>query len=38
MWPRKFWPKYEEVIRDAAGLGTAPEQLDADRYDKCFAH
>ncbi len=25
MWPRKFWPKYEEVIRDAAGLGKAPE-------------
>jgi len=38
MWPRKFWPKYEEVIRDAAGLGKAPEKLDADRYDKCFAH
>ncbi|CAE6788162.1 Sarcosine oxidase subunit alpha [Paraburkholderia aspalathi] len=38
MWPRKFWPKYEEVIRDAAGLGKAPEQTDADRYDKCFAH
>ncbi|MFM0340016.1 sarcosine oxidase subunit alpha family protein [Paraburkholderia fungorum] len=38
MWPRKFWPKYEEAIRDAAGLGKAPEQADADRYDKCFAH
>ncbi|WP_250453779.1 sarcosine oxidase subunit alpha family protein [Caballeronia sp. ATUFL_M2_KS44] len=38
MWPRKMWPKYEEVIRDAAGLGKAPEQRDADRYDKCFAH
>src|ERR1700675_1034499 len=38
MWRRKFWPKYEEVIRDAAGLGKAPEHLDADRYDKCFAH
>ncbi|BBP97834.1 sarcosine oxidase subunit alpha [Burkholderia sp. SFA1] len=38
MWPRKLWPKYEEVIRDAAGLGEAPKQLDADRYDKCFAH
>ncbi|HMC45610.1 MAG TPA: 2Fe-2S iron-sulfur cluster-binding protein, partial [Caballeronia sp.] len=38
MWPRKFWPKYEEVIRDAAGLGKAPEHVDADRYDKCFAH
>ncbi|MGF6788671.1 sarcosine oxidase subunit alpha family protein [Paraburkholderia sp. 35.1] len=38
MWPRKLWPKYEEAIRDAAGLGTAPRQRDADRYDKCFAH
>jgi sarcosine oxidase subunit alpha len=38
MWPRRFWPKYEEVIRDAAGLGKAPERPDADRYDKCFAH
>ncbi|MEM5420737.1 MULTISPECIES: sarcosine oxidase subunit alpha family protein [Paraburkholderia] len=38
MWPRKWWPKYEEKIRDAAGLGKAPEVRDADRYDKCFAH
>ena len=38
MWPRNFWPKYEERIREAAGLGKAPEVLDADRYDKCFAH
>ena len=28
----------KKCIRDAAGLGKAPEQLDADRYDKCFAH
>ncbi|MFX1676431.1 sarcosine oxidase subunit alpha family protein [Paraburkholderia sp. A2WS-5] len=38
MWPRKFWPKYEEKIREAAGLGKAPEVRDGDRYDKCFAH
>ncbi|MBN3846205.1 MULTISPECIES: sarcosine oxidase subunit alpha family protein [Burkholderiaceae] len=38
MWPRKWWPKYEEKIREAAGLGKAPEALDADRYDKSFAH
>ncbi|MFC4703959.1 2Fe-2S iron-sulfur cluster-binding protein, partial [Paraburkholderia caffeinitolerans] len=38
MWPRKFWPKYEEKIREAAGLGKSPEVRDADRYDKCFAH
>ena len=38
MWPRKWWPKYEEKIREAAGLGKAPDTRDADRYDKCFAH
>lgn len=38
MWPRKLWPKYEEKIREAAGLGKAPSVPDADRYDKCFAH
>ncbi|MFP3801287.1 sarcosine oxidase subunit alpha family protein [Paraburkholderia sp. SIMBA_027] len=38
MWPRKWWPKYEEKIRDAAGLGKSPEVRDGDRYDKCFAH
>ncbi|HXZ09188.1 MAG TPA: 2Fe-2S iron-sulfur cluster-binding protein, partial [Paraburkholderia sp.] len=38
MWPRKWWPKYEDKIREAAGLGKAPEVEDADRYDKCFAH
>lgn len=38
MWPRKWWPKYEEKIRAAAGLGKAPDTPDADRYDKCFAH
>jgi sarcosine oxidase, subunit alpha len=38
MWPRKWWPKYEDKIREAAGLGKAPEEHDADRYDKCFAH
>ena len=24
MWPASFWPKYEHVIRHAAGLGKAP--------------
>jgi sarcosine oxidase subunit alpha len=38
MWPRKWWPKYEDKIREAAGLGKAPQELDADRYDKCFAY
>ena len=38
MWPRAFWPKYEERIRDAAGLGTVPDTLDPDRYEKTYAH
>ncbi|MPW20361.1 sarcosine oxidase subunit alpha family protein [Paraburkholderia sp. CNPSo 3157] len=38
MWPQKWWPKYEEKIREAAGLGKSPDVLDADRYDKCYAH
>ena len=33
MWPRAFWDKvYEPRIRAAAGLGTAPQIPDADRY------
>lgn len=38
MWPRKLWPKYEERIREAAGLGMAPHQPDRDRYEKAFCH
>ncbi|WJF91545.1 sarcosine oxidase subunit alpha family protein [Paraburkholderia bonniea] len=38
MWPRKWWPKYERRIRAAAGLGRAPQEPDAERYDKCYAH
>ncbi|TAM39582.1 MAG: sarcosine oxidase subunit alpha family protein [Rhodanobacter sp.] len=38
MWPRAWWPKYEERIRDAAGLGTVPDTLDPDRYEKTHAH
>ncbi|CAE6807632.1 sarcosine oxidase subunit alpha family protein [Paraburkholderia nemoris] len=38
MWPRSFWPKYEERIRHAAGLGKSPEVKDSSRYDKRFAH
>jgi len=38
MWPRKMWPRYEEKIREAAGLGKAPAEVDAERYDKCYAH
>lgn len=33
MWPRSFWEKlYEPAIRRMAGLGSAPDAIDADRY------
>ncbi|HEX7385761.1 MAG TPA: sarcosine oxidase subunit alpha family protein [Castellaniella sp.] len=39
MWPRSWWRKhYEERIRDAAGLGTAPVERDPDRYEKSYVH
>ncbi|WP_163267433.1 sarcosine oxidase subunit alpha [Chelativorans alearense] len=39
MWPRAAWERlYEPVIRRAAGLGTAPDQPDPDRYSNRFAH
>ena len=38
MWPARFWPRYEHVIRHAAGLGVAPEAPDPDRYDHRHAH
>ncbi|MGB7399073.1 sarcosine oxidase subunit alpha family protein [Castellaniella sp.] len=38
MWPRSWWGKYEERIRDAAGLGSVPDTRDPDRYEKRYAH
>ncbi|KAB0596411.1 2Fe-2S iron-sulfur cluster-binding protein, partial [Castellaniella defragrans] len=38
MWPRSWWGKYEERIRDAAGLGSVPDTPDPDRYEKRYAH
>lgn len=38
MWPQKYWPLFEEKIRDAAGLGTVPKARDSDRYEKQFMH
>ncbi|MEZ5656344.1 MAG: 2Fe-2S iron-sulfur cluster-binding protein [Sphingobium sp.] len=36
MWPH--WRLFEPSIRKAAGLGTAPEMRDPDRYEQRFAH
>ncbi|MBU2961817.1 sarcosine oxidase subunit alpha family protein [Citreicella sp. C3M06] len=41
LWPRPLWKHlYEPVIRQAAGLGKAPdpESRDADRYEHFHAH
>ena len=39
MWPAGAWKKvYEPVIRRAAGLGTAPDGPDPDRYVQSHAH
>ena len=38
MWPRRRRPRYEARIRAAAGLGSAPDARDAERYDKRYAH
>jgi sarcosine oxidase, subunit alpha len=39
MWPRSFWDKlYEPVIRNMAGLGDAPTEIDPDVYASIYAH
>ena len=32
-WPAAAWPFYERLIRNAAGMGRAPETADPDRYE-----
>lgn len=37
--PRPFWKHvFEPVIRRSAGLGKAPTEADADRYEQAYAH
>jgi sarcosine oxidase, subunit alpha len=37
--PRAFWKHvFEPVIRQSAGLGRAPKDRDADRYEHAYAH
>ena len=39
MWPKAAWKHlYEPQIRNAAGLGTAPDQPDPDHYASRYAH
>lgn len=37
--PRPFWKHiFEPIIRQSAGLGQAPKDRDADRYEQAYAH
>ncbi|GAA3713818.1 sarcosine oxidase subunit alpha [Oceanisphaera sediminis] len=38
MYPQSMWPKYEHLIRKAAGLGRVPKDKDPDTYDKLNHH
>jgi sarcosine oxidase subunit alpha len=38
MWPKKFWPFYERLIRSATGLGQVPLGKDPDHYAFQYAH
>ncbi len=39
MWPKAAWKSlYEPKIREAAGLGVAPDQPDPDHYSARYAH
>ena len=38
MWPRAAWKHlFEPIIRASAGLGKAPKERDADRYEQAYA-
>ncbi len=39
MWPKAFWEWiYEPILRNLAGLGRAPKELDPDNYSSIHAH
>jgi len=38
MWPKALWMTYEHHIRNAAGLGRAPDAPDPDRYERRNVH
>ncbi len=37
-WPRSFWLSYERVIRQAAGLGVSPMEVDPDSYEHRYVY
>ena len=36
--PRQFWPLYEKVLRNIAGMGRAPAEADDAEYDQLYRH
>ncbi len=38
MWPKSAWHWYEEKIRDSAGLGLSPTEIDPDHYEHKNVH
>lgn len=38
MWPRSWWMRYEQYIRNAGGMGVSPRTPDPDHYVHCHAH
>ncbi|MCF6326714.1 MAG: sarcosine oxidase subunit alpha [Devosiaceae bacterium] len=39
MWPKAFWEwVYEPILRNLAGLGRAPKEMDPDNYSSIHAH
>ena len=37
-WPAALWPRFEHVIRHAAGYGSAPQEPDPETYDHSNHH
>ncbi len=37
-WPRRFWPLYEKMLRQIAGMGSAPSLPDPGDYEQVYAH
>jgi len=38
MWPPKLWMYYEHHIRNAAGMGESPREVDPDWYEQIHLH
>ncbi len=37
-WPRRFWPIYETVLRNVAGLGRVATEVGPNHYEQVYSH